>query len=306
MSEGEGFIGTGEGPRLYYHVVGDGPDVVVMPAGSWVGRDFDALVQGRTFIFYEGRGRGGSDPVTDPSQVQSGYEEADLEIVRAHFDLQRFSLVGWSANGGTVAMYALEHPQYVERMVLMCPVAPYGEAGFRYRNPPESAEKAQSRIDPAGVQRLEELRAAGMPESDPGGYCREGLKVYLPQQMGNPAALARMKSDPCRFPNEWMPNLISFISHHPPPEAWDWRPRLADLHVPTLVVHGLEDLVLLETSREWAAVLPDARLLTITGAGHYPHLEAPEMFFPAVDSFLGGEWPQAAERVQPGSSKDVI
>ncbi|HET6314262.1 MAG TPA: hypothetical protein VFH60_10520 [Chloroflexia bacterium] len=34
MSEEEGFIGTGEGPRLYYNVVGGGPDVVVMPGSS--------------------------------------------------------------------------------------------------------------------------------------------------------------------------------------------------------------------------------------------------------------------------------
>lgn len=298
MKGAEGLIGTGEEPRLYYHIIGDGAGVVIMPAASWVDRDFGELLEGRTFIFYEGRGRGGSDPVTDPSQVQPGYEEADLERVRAHFGLQRFSLIGWSSNGGTVALYAMEHPQYVERMVLMCPVAPYGEAGSRYRNPPESLEKAESRIDPAAVTRLEQSRAAGMPDTDPARYCSEGLKVYLPRQMGNPTALARMKSDPCRFPNEWTPNLMSFIRHHPPPQAWDWRPRLAGLHAPTLVVHGMEDLILLATSQEWAAVLPDARLLTIEGAGHYPHLEAPEMFFPAVDTFLRGEWPQSAERIQ--------
>jgi pimeloyl-ACP methyl ester carboxylesterase len=63
----------------------------------------------------------------------------------------------------------------------------------------------------------------------------------------------------------------------------------------------MEDLVSLETSQEWAAVLPDSRLLTIEGSGHYPHLEAPGVFFPAVDSFLRGQWPQAAQHVQPAS-----
>ncbi|MDQ5866543.1 MAG: alpha/beta hydrolase [Chloroflexota bacterium] len=298
MRADQGLLGTGDEPRLYYHIKGDGSDVVVMPAASWVDADFDDLLNGRTFIFYDGRGRGGSDPVTDPSQVQPGYEEQDLERVRAHFGLQRFSLIGWSSNGGTVAVYATQHPQYVERLVLMCPVAPYGEAGFRYRNPPESQEKADSRMDPSAVQGLEELRTAGMPDTDPARYCRESLKVYLPRQMGNPTALAGMKSDPCRFPNEWTPSVISFIRHHPLPEAWDWRPQLANLRVPTLVVHGMEDLVLLETSQQWTAALPEARLLTIEGSGHYSHLEAPEVFFPALDSFLRGEWPQAVQPVK--------
>ncbi len=300
MYDGEGYISTDDGLRLYFHAVGDGPQNVVVPAGCWLDRDFDAIVEGRTLIFYDERGRGGSDAITDTSQLAAGYEERDLEAARAYFGLEKMALIGWSANGGTVANYAIKHPQHVERMVLMCPVAPYGDAGFRYRNPPESLEKAEARMNPDAVQRLEELRAQGMAHTDPEGYCRETIEVYTPRQMGNPAALARMKSDPCRFPNEWIANFIQFIQLQPSPVAWDWRPQLATLNVPTLVVHGLEDLILLETSREWAAVLPDARLLTIEGSGHYPHMEAPEVIFPAVSSFLNGTWPENAECIRKG------
>jgi pimeloyl-ACP methyl ester carboxylesterase len=79
---------------------------------------------------------------------------------------------------------------------------------------------------------------------------------------------------------------------------WDWRPRLASLDVPTLVVQGAEDAVPLAASRDWAATLPDARLLVIPAAGHFPWAESPETFFPAVDQFLDGRWPDGARRVR--------
>jgi len=64
-----------------------------------------------------------------------------------------------------------------------------------------------------------------------------------------------------------------------------------------LVIHGTEDLIPLESSREWAATLSNARLLVIQGSGHFPHLEFPEVYFPAVNCFLAGEWPVDAQTV---------
>jgi pimeloyl-ACP methyl ester carboxylesterase len=47
-------------------------------------------------------------------------------------------------------------------------------------------------------------------------------------------------------------------------------------------------------SREWVAGNPNARLLVIAGAGHFPHIEKPEVYFPAVERFLSGGWPEGA------------
>jgi pimeloyl-ACP methyl ester carboxylesterase len=38
--------------------------------------------------------------------------------------------------------------------------------------------------------------------------------------------------------------------------------------------------------------LPDARLIVIEGSGHFPPLERPDVFFPAVNEFLSGDWPE--------------
>jgi hypothetical protein len=52
--------------------------------------------------------------------------------------------------------------------------------------------------------------------------------------------------------------------------------------------------------REWAAHLPNGRLLTVRGAAHMPWVDAASVVYPALDRFLGGVWPLGA--VHPTSA----
>lgn len=281
--ESNGYIPVSSGLRLSYRAIGDGPQRVIIPDAGWLADDFGPLVEGRTLIFYHMRGRGGSDAVTDSSQVQDGYEVSDLEAVRAHLGIERISLIGWSMSGGTVAQYAAAHPEHVERIVLMCPISLQAAS---MKNSAEREATLGARIDPAGLARLEELKAANFHMTDPVAYCHEYQEVYTVRQLGRPQALASKKSDPCVYPNEWPRNLLALYQMHPPRGLWDWRPEVSRLEMPVLVIHGEEDTIPLRSSEEWAATILDAKLLVIPGVGHFPHLEAPEVFFPAVDSFL--------------------
>ena len=133
-------------------------------------------------------------------------------------------------------------------------------------------------------------------------FCRARFTWFqLPAMMGDTSALVRFPlDDVCSFPNEWPRHALGVYFDHILPSMgdWDYRPRLAELRLPLLVVQGLDDLVPEEASREWAAYAPDARFLGIERSGHHPYLERPKEFFPAVESFLQGEWPQGAEVVR--------
>jgi pimeloyl-ACP methyl ester carboxylesterase len=145
---------------------------------------------------------------------------------------------------------------------------------------------------------LDALRRAGLAERDPVAYCRACFQVHTARQMGDPAALARMRSDPCRYPNEWPDQVAANLQQVMASLGdWDWRADGAALAAPTLIVRGSADGPV-ERARAWARVLPNARLLLLAGAGHLPWLDAPAAFFAAADQFLGGAWPAGAERVR--------
>lgn len=67
------------------------------------------------------------------------------------------------------------------------------------------------------------------------------------------------------------------------------RKRLPYVVAPSLVVHGRHDgLVPLRYGEELAAAIPDARLVVVDGAGHFPMIERQDAFVAAVEAFLAG------------------
>ena len=64
-------------------------------------------------------------------------------------------------------------------------------------------------------------------------------------------------------------------------------PRLAGLRTPTLVLWGqLDGLFPVGVAAQWVALLPDAQLHVIDGAGHLPLVDRPEEFVEVVRDFL--------------------
>ncbi|GLV54527.1 hypothetical protein KDH_13740 [Dictyobacter sp. S3.2.2.5] len=284
----EGYLQIDKDVRLYYKVVGNKPQTVIIPAASWLADDLVALAQEYTLIFYDQRGRGRSNAISTADKIGMQQDINDLEAIRQHFNVEHCALLGWSYLASTTALYSLQHPRYVKSLIVVAPMAlrsgPYEDP--RMLDP-------DRRLDPRAIKRLEEMLRQGIDKTDPGTYNREYIKATrLPRQMGRPAALASMKSDPWISPNEWPDAISTFFDIFARSIGdWDWRAQLANLRVPTLIIHGSEDLVPLSSSTEWAQTVPSSRLLTIPSVGHYPWLESPEVFMPAVIQFIKEHWP---------------
>jgi pimeloyl-ACP methyl ester carboxylesterase len=63
------------------------------------------------------------------------------------------------------------------------------------------------------------------------------------------------------------------------------------------VIHGELDNTPVAGNREWVAHQPNARLLVVRGAGHWPHYERPDQVIAAMDEFLRGRWPAGSFQV---------
>jgi TAP-like protein len=104
------------------------------------------------------------------------------------------------------------------------------------------------------------------------------------------------------MPNEWPVNVNRHIYYSIASIAqlrFD-RQSVSGLTFPVLTVHGTKDRnAPYDGGREWASILPDARLLTVSGAAHAILLERPDVVLPALRTFLGGRWPDNAVRVSP-------
>jgi len=67
----------------------------------------------------------------------------------------------------------------------------------------------------------------------------------------------------------------------------DFRGAVARITQPMLVIHGSESQVYPDGATAFIAqTAPNAERVVIPGAGHVPHLEAPDLFFNHVEAFV--------------------
>lgn len=294
MIEPSGYVTMPDGTRLFYTTMGNGPDVVCVLAGFYFEDAFAPIADGRTFVLLHQRGRGRSE-VAEGAVVGIAHEAPDLDVVRASLGVERWSVIGWSYMGTVAVSYALDHPESVERVVHLCSLGPDTASYVDEMNALQV--KGLARVDADDLERIEKMQADGIMDSDPVAFAKHYGRVVCSMQMANRDAFERMETGAfADWPNEWL--WRGRETRRASMEAWDERERLPRLTAPMLVVHATEDLIPYRAAHDMAALAGNARLLSIDGSGHWPWVERPDVFLPALDAFLGGEWPAGAVDVR--------
>lgn len=295
----QGFVEAEQDVQLFYRLVGTGPDTMVVIHGGpgfsmdYFMADLEPLGDRLTLIFYDQRGAGRSSLVSDSSHLAVSWFVEDLDAIRSHFGLGRLSILGHSWGAAVAALYAMQYPDRVDRLLLV--------GGLPLRQEPLSTgfERMQANRDSSEIRQMEELFEARL--ADPGDVeaCRAYYVLWFRPFFGNPGAADRSRGDFCAGTVEARRNKMENVDRFTMASLgdWDWRDSVRDVTAPILVVHGTADPIPAVAAREWAATLPNARLLLLDGVGHFPYLEAPDQFFPAVREFGAGSWPAGAQIV---------
>jgi proline iminopeptidase len=293
----EGYVNAGGGVRLFYRLLGAGGDPVVLIHGGpgftsdYLADDLVPMARNHALFVYDQRGIGKSTLVSDSTGLAAQRYVEDLEAIRQHLALEQLTLLGHSWGAAPAALYAMQYPQRVRRMILV------GTIPFRGSELTAAFQKLAADRDSVTRRRMTEL--SRIRQSNPSDLtaCHEYYRLWFTPFFAARSAQSSMKGDVCAgspasLNNKSRVNRFTF----PSLGDWDWTTSLRNVTAPTLIIHGELDPLPIESARKWAAVLPNARLLELKGIGHFPYVEAPVAFFAAVDRFLRGEWPNDAMR----------
>jgi len=290
----EGFLETSDGVRLFYEKSGSGASTLILPGRLFLYPDFRALDERFTVIAYDMRDRGRSDFVQDGSLLTLEHDVQDLEAVRRHFGVERFSTVGYSYLGKMVVFYALHHPEQVERIVQIGPVP----MALATEYPEELRNDDRDQVlDANGREKLRRLREEDFHLEQPEKYCEEEWLVTRVLLVGDPANVEKLGKGACSMPNEWPTNFARHLFHHfGSMSRFDLTPSdVEGLRHPVLTIHGTKDRnAPYGAGLDWARSLPNARLLTVEGAAHQVWVDRPEVLT-AIREFFKGVWPVDAE-----------
>jgi len=283
------FCTAPDGVGLAYAIDGEGPPLV--KASNWLSHlDYERespvwrhwvreLSRGHTLIRADQRGCGLSDRDFEGELNEETFV-GDLAAVVDAAGLERFALLGVSGGGPTAISYAVRNPDRVSRLVL------YGTyARGRYRRTPGEAEESRLFID---------LISVGW-----GGTVPAFRQVFSATYIPSAGEEQRRWYDELQQASSTGEMAARLWRSRTGVEISDIARRVTQ---PALVLHARQDRgVPHEEGRRLAALLPDARFVTLESDNHILQEGEPAwaVFLAEVRAFLGDD-----ERV-PGTDGDL-
>lgn len=290
------FVDAGDSIRLWYTESGKGSPVIVIHGGP--GMDHDSLAadlgplrEHHRVIEYDQRGGGRSSLPADVALLTLEHHVDDLEALRKHLGLKKITLLAHSFGPAIAARYAIRYPERVERMIFLSPIPPLKGKFFE-----EYGAALLKRLTDQQIKRSDELQREFETLKDVPAVCREYWSIMTPPRLAKSTPVSVVKSDLCAAPPEAIrfgmtkTNPVTFSSLG----DWDWTAELAHVDAPVLIIHGEEDSIPMAMVMNWVTALPNARILRLPHTGHFPHAEQPAIVFPAIETFLSGDWPKDA------------
>jgi proline iminopeptidase len=272
------------GTQLYCKSIGTGIPLVIIHGGpgldhSYLLPQMGQLADTYELIFFDQRGAGKSTVRLDTSAMTLDAMVEDIDKVRDAYNLRTMNLMGHSWGGLLAMFYAIKHGDRLNSLILVNSTPPTSElrsASFKIMSqktsPADSALQASlvqtvefRRRDPAAMERFFRLLFRGSFHNP--------LRADELTLSFGPDYAARSK-------------LVSYLSKDPRLQTYDLLSQLESITCPVLIIGSDADLTPAAANEAIHAHIKGSRYVVMKNCGHFPFIEAPAQFFPAVRDFL--------------------
>lgn len=266
--------------RVHYLWAGEGPPLLLLHGTALdssrlsYAEIIPELAKQFTVIALDWPGYGESDKPALEYSMDFYYRVLCDFVEQLGFD--DFALAAFSMGGGVALKFALKQPERVSRLILINSYALGGAVHLPFA--PRLALRLPGVADFIW-RRLGDNRLFL-------SLCLRYL-VYGHSRRVTPALISEVKEqlsvEGLQFAfMTWLRRELGNIKL-----ATNYKLRLLDLQIPTLLIHGSRDLIIpAYRSRRAAKLIPNAELCILKGCGHWTPREAPTKVFEAIREFL--------------------
>lgn len=245
-------------------------------AAAWGQAVLEPLERDRDLLAVDLPGHGASPAPPDPEDVRiERVVEGLIELLDCR-GVERADWVGYSMGGRVALAAAALRPERVHRLVLES-----GSPGL-----PTEAERARRRRDDEALARKLEERGIEWFVDHWMALPLFRSQASLPREVLAAARRRRLSNEPAA-----LAAVLRGLGTGSQPSFWDHLPAI---DAATLLVTGQLDAKYVAIAERMHRALPRARHVSVKGAGHTVHLEAPRAWVEAVTGFLDRD-PRGAE-----------
>lgn len=262
-----------QGIKVYYESYGQGkPLVLVIGLGGTTDAwkyQIDFFSKYYQVIVFDNRGAGKTDKPDEPYNMK--LFASDLKAILDDLKLDKVSLLGLSMGGLIIQEFYHANPNHVEKLILGCTGVGAGDPKYTY----------------PGITVMNTL-SMKKSEYDIHDYYSKWIKIFY-----HPDFLEKMPDLADRMVEASKKNTQPEYAHIRQLEACVLKegeynsPRLKNIKVPTLVIHGEDDQIWpLENAKYLAENIPNAKLVIMKNCAHMFFIEKMAEFNQNVLNFL--------------------
>lgn len=278
------------GHRIWVHIFGKGEPLLFIPGGPGAAHhfwpDMNVFSDRYRVIYYDPYGRGKSDRAKDPSEYTFVRDVEEVEGLRLALGLGKWNVYGKSYGTMVAQAYVLKYPNSVSHLILGAPF--HSGEMWQKGNNDNSNYQIKTQYPEVG-QRLDSLRRLGYVSTDSiymaaGAVVNDGLLYYF-----NPSNNALENFDINFEVYKQLTGNNGDVVLSGDVAGLDFRGRLKEIKVPTLIIAGRFDRVSTpEYAMQYKWLMPQAKFVLFERSGHHPSIEEPGLHTKVVLEFLNG------------------
>lgn len=264
---------------IHYYTKGKGEPVVLLQGGPGLSSYYmrgisDSLTNYKSILIdYQGTGRS-QYREADSSWVTRTQMIHDVELVRKHLGIDKWTLIGNSYGSHFALHYAISYPEHTSRVILTASPGTNNQFLDYY------GDNIRMRYSEKDIEILNELYQSGKQGSI------ERMQISFKPYFYDQGKVVELFDPPEEeIPYFYNQTFFNAAIANPTFQSWDVSEEVYKTDIPIRIIQGRQDPVN-GTEVQLNERAKNSKLIYIERAGHFPWVEQPQAFFTALNESL--------------------
>jgi proline iminopeptidase len=282
FSQTEEIISSGNS-KLHYKTFGTGNPILIINGGpgmncegfGYVAQEI-AKMNFQT-ILYDQRGTGKSSVEKANSEtITMDLMVEDIENLRNHLKIKKWIILGHSFGGIMASYYATKHPETIDKLI-------FSSSGGVNMN---FTSYVQERMNNNLTKTERDSLSKYQNKLNSGDNSLNTLKLRA-KYLANAYVFDKSKASTiAERLTQTKFEINSLVFENLRKIKFNCTNEFSNFKQPVLVLQGKNDIITTQTAQETANAFPNSKLVLMENCGHYGWLDANELYFKTIKTFL--------------------